>query len=183
MRLFEYEAKTLLKNYGIPIPPAKLIHSAEEVVIEQPSVLKAQVPSGGRKKAGGVEFVNDQAEAVRAALKMFKMTLKGYPVENLLVEDRISIQKEVFLAVTYDTASKSPIVIFSSEGGIDIEELAKTHPEKVLKETFGARRSFMEFQARNIGIAGGLKGKELMDVSAILQRVGIIDRVHTLTLI
>ena len=171
MRLFEYEAKALLRNYGIPIPPAKLVHSAEEVVIEQPSVLKAQIPSGGRKKAGGVEFVNDQGEGVRAALKMFKMTLKGHPVEKLLVEDRISIQKEFFLAVTYDTASKLPIVIFSAEGGIDIEELAKTHPEKVIKETFGLRRGFMEFQARNIGIAGGLKGKELMDVSAILQRV------------
>lgn len=79
MRLFEFEAKALLKDYGIPIPSSKMARSVEEVSIERPSVLKAQIPAGGRKKAGGVVFVNNQEEAQREASRIVGMDLRGYP--------------------------------------------------------------------------------------------------------
>lgn len=171
MRLLEFEAKALLKGYGIAVPSGKVVDSPEQVGIDRPSVLKAQIPAGGRKKAGGMVFVTNQEEARREASRMFGVTLKGYRVENLLVEDRILIEREYYLAVTYDTASKAAVALFSSEGGIGIEELAETHPEKITMERFGVRRGFYDFQARNICLAGGLKAKELLDVSGILHRM------------
>ena len=171
MRLFEFEAKTLLKDYGISVPTGKIAHSLGEVWVERPSVLKAQIPAGGRKKAGGVSFVKNQDEAVREASRIFEMAIRGYPVKDILIEDQISIQKEFFLAVTYDSAARSAIVIFSPEGGIDIEELAKTHPHRIVTERFSLRKGFYGFQARNICIAAGIKGKEILDVSAIVQRM------------
>ena len=125
MRLLEFEAKRLLKGYGIPIPSGKLVYSVEEVQIEGPSVLKAQIPAGGRKKAGGVVFVSDEKEARKEASRIFGAPLRGYPVEGLLIEDQIPIEREIFLAVTYDTTAKSAIAILSTEGGVDIEGLAK----------------------------------------------------------
>jgi succinyl-CoA synthetase beta subunit len=171
MRLFEFEAKTLLKGYGIPVPCGQVVQSVKEISIQRPSVLKAQIPVGGRKKAGGIAFATTQEEAKREGARILGANLRGYPVKDVLIEDLIGIQKEYFLAVTYDTTAKTAIFIFSPEGGIDIEELARTQPEKVVTERFIVGKSFFEFQARNIGIAGGLKGKELLDVSAIIQRM------------
>jgi succinyl-CoA synthetase beta subunit len=111
MRLFEFEAKALLKGYGIPIPSGKMVRSADEIDIDRPSVLKAQIPAGGRKKAGAVAFVKDQEGARREASRILATSYRGYPVKGLLVEDQIPIQKEYFLAVTYDTATKSAIAI------------------------------------------------------------------------
>ena len=171
MRLFEFEAKAILKGYGIPVPSGKIAYSSEEVHIERPSVLKAQILAGGRKKAGGVAFVADEEAARKEASRIFGAPLRGYPVRGLLIEDQIPIDREFFLAVTYDTTAKTAIVIFSAEGGIDIEELAKTHPEKVVTERFSLRKGFYEFQARNMALRGGLKGKELLEISGILQRM------------
>jgi succinyl-CoA synthetase beta subunit/citryl-CoA synthetase large subunit len=160
-----------LKGYGIPVPSGRVVRSSGEIAIGKPSVLKAQIPAGGRKKAGGVVFVKTQEEAKREGARIFESELRGYAVKEILIEDQIGIQKEYFLAVTYDTTAKTAIVIFSPEGGIDIEELAKTQPEKIVTERFSLRKGFFEFQARNLGLAGGLKGKELMDVSGIIQRM------------
>ena len=171
MRLFEFEAKRLLKDCGIPVPAGKIARSSEEIRVERPSVLKAQIPAGGRKKAGGIAFVKTQEEAKREGARILGSDLRGYPVQSILIEDQIAIARECFLAVTYDTTAKAAVVIFSPEGGIDIEELAKTQPEKIVTERFSLRKGFYEFQARNIGLAGGLKGKELLDISAIIQRM------------
>jgi succinyl-CoA synthetase beta subunit/citryl-CoA synthetase large subunit len=171
MRLLEFEAKALLKGYGIRVPSGKIARSMEAVSVERPSVLKAQIPAGGRQKAGGVAFVTDQKEARKAASRLLGMNLKGYQVNRLLIEDQISIEKEYFVAVTYDTVSKVAIAIFSSEGGIEIEGLARTHPEKVVIQPFSLRKGFYDFQARNICLAGGLRGKELLRISGILQRM------------
>jgi succinyl-CoA synthetase beta subunit len=171
MRLYEYEAKALLKGYNIPIPQGKIVQGSEEINITLPSVLKAQIPAGGRKKAGGIVFVADQKEAEKEAAKMLGGELRGYEVNDLLVEDQLDIEKEYFLAITYDSAAKRPVIIFCPEGGIDIEELAKTNPEKIIRERFSLRKGFFEFQARNMAIRAGLKGKELLSVAGILQRM------------
>ena len=172
MRLFEYEAKTLLKGYNIPVPPGMIVHSPDEMKIDKPSVIKAQIPAGGRKKAGGVIFADTQERAQKEASKIWGTELRGYEVKDLLIEDRLSIQKEYFLAVTYDSAAKRALVIFCPEGGIDIEELAKTHPEKIIRKPFKIRKGFFEFHSRNMAISAGLKEKELLTVSVIMQRIG-----------
>jgi succinyl-CoA synthetase beta subunit/citryl-CoA synthetase large subunit len=171
MRLFEFEAKALLKDYGIPVPAGRVVRSVEEVLVNRPSVLKAQILAGGRKKAGGVAFVTNQEEARAEGSRIIGMDLRGYNVEQILIEDQISIEKEYFLAVTHDTAAKAAMAIFSPEGGIDIEELARTHPDRVVMERFSLRRGFYDFQARNICLAGGLTGKGLLTISGILQRM------------
>ena len=171
MRLFEFQAKALLKEWGIPVPSGRTARSVEEILVERPSVLKAQIPAGGRNKAGGVAFVKDQTEAEREGLKILGMDVRGYHVDQLLIEDRIAIQKEYFLAVTYETSEKRAVAIFCPEGGIDIEELAVIHPEKVVKQRFSVRHGFQDFEARNVCLAGGLKGKELVAVSRILHRM------------
>ncbi len=171
MRLFEYEAKALLKGYTIPIPPGMVVHSLDEMKIDKPSVIKAQIPAGGRKKAGGVIFADNQEEAQKGASTIIGTELRGYEVKDLLIEDRLSVQKEYFLAVTYDSSAKRAVIIFCPEGGIDIEELAKTNPEKIIRERFSLRKGFFEFQARNMAIAGGVKGKELLALSGIMQRM------------
>jgi len=91
MRLFEFEAKTLLKGYGIPIPSGKMAYSVNDVHIKGPSVLKAQIPAGGRGKAGGVVFVIDEKEGRKEASRIFGAPLRGYPVGGLLIEDQIPI--------------------------------------------------------------------------------------------
>ena len=87
MRLFEYEAKTLLKGYNIPIPPGMVVHSLDEMKIDKPSVIKAQIPAGGRKKAGGVIFADTQEEAQKGASIILGTELRGYEVKDLLIED------------------------------------------------------------------------------------------------
>jgi len=171
MRLLEHEAKTLLNGYGIAIPGGRVAHTVGEIAMDGPSVLKAQIPAGGRKKAGGILFVKTPEEGKREGAKLLGSERRGHPVESILIEDQVTIEKEYFLAVTYDTTAKTAVIVFSTEGGIDIEELAGTHPEKIVTERFGVRKGFYEFQARNIGVAGGLKGKELMDVSGIIHRM------------
>jgi succinyl-CoA synthetase beta subunit/citryl-CoA synthetase large subunit len=171
VRLLEFEAKALLREYGIPVGSGRVIASVEEVAINGPSVLKAQVPVGGRGKAGGVVFVKNGDEARREASRLLGSHLRGYPVTRLLIEDRILAEKEYFLAVTYDMAAKAATVIFSAEGGVDIEELARAHPEKVVRESVSLRKGFHDYQARNIGLSGGLSGKELLGVSRVLERM------------
>jgi succinyl-CoA synthetase beta subunit/citryl-CoA synthetase large subunit len=171
MRLLEFEAKELLKEHGIPIPPGKVVRGADEAWIGERSILKVQIPEGGRKKAGGVVSVETEEKARREASRMFGATIKGYPVDAILVEKQVPIRKEYFAAVTYDTTAKSPIMIFSPEGGVDVEDSAQAGREKVVMKTFSLRKGFYEFHARDIGIMGGLKGKELLDVANILQRM------------
>jgi succinyl-CoA synthetase beta subunit len=171
MRLLECEAKELLKEYGIPIPAGKVIRGADEAWIGEKSILKAQIPEGGRKKAGGVVFAETEEMARQEASRMLGATIKGYRVDRILVEKQVPIKREYFAAVTYDTTAKSPIIIFSPEGGVDVEDSAEASREKILMKTFSLRKGFYEFHARDIGIAGGLSGKALLDMAAILQRM------------
>jgi succinyl-CoA synthetase beta subunit/citryl-CoA synthetase large subunit len=171
MRLIEYEAKALLKGFNIPVPAGRLHRSGEGVKIDKPSVLKAQIPVGGRGKSGGIAFVSSSEQASQELSRLLSSSLRGYPVDSILIEDQVSVQKELFLAVTYDTDKKAPVVIFSSEGGIDIEELATQFPEKILSEPFSIRGGFLDFHARNLALRGGLQGKELLRVSDVLVKI------------
>ena len=138
MRLLEYESKEILKKYGVSVPPAQLISSSEGLEIEGPVVLKAQIPLGGRGKAGGIVQVTSQKEARERARELLSTTIREYLPKKLLVEEKADVVQELFMAITYDSLGKTPVAVFSQEGGVDIEELAARHPEKVRREPFSA---------------------------------------------
>lgn len=124
MKLLEYEAKALLAQNGIPIPTAQLLTSAYEVKLESPLVLKAQVPKGGRGKAGGIKLVKSHQELEQTATQLLAQPLLGYKVEKLLAEEALEINRELYLAVAIDRSKQSVMLLAHKAGGIDIEETA-----------------------------------------------------------
>ena len=138
MRLQEYQGKELFRRVGIPVADGKVAFSppeAEEIARELggPVVVKAQVLVGGRGKAGGIKLAQTPQEARAHAEAILNMTIKGERVRKVLVTRAVEIEREFYLSVTIDRAAKKPIVIFSAEGGMEIEELARTHPEKIVR--------------------------------------------------
>ncbi len=137
MKLLEYEAKKVLREAGIPVPAGVLVKSPDELAgqlaaLPDQIVLKAQVDVGGRGKAGGI-LMADKSTAVRTARELFAKEIKSVPVREVLAEERIAIQHEYYLSITIDRSTKSPLVLFSDEGGVEIEKLAKERPEAIRK--------------------------------------------------
>ena len=135
MKLREYEAKKIIREYGIPVPAGFLNRSADELPahiadLGDKFVLKAQVDVGGRGKAGGILMV-DPATAVATAKDLFNKKIKGLPVREILAEQRLEIQHEYYLSITVDRRSKQPLILFTEAGGVDIEITAKEHPEAI----------------------------------------------------
>ena len=135
MKLREYEAKKIIREYGIPVPAGFLIRSADELPahiadLGDKFVLKAQVDVGGRGKAGGI-LMADPATAVASAKELFNKKIKGLPVREILAEQRLEIQHEYYLSITVDRRSKQPLILFTEAGGVDIEITAKEHPEAI----------------------------------------------------
>ncbi len=168
MRLLEYESKEILKKYGVSVPPAQLISSSEGLEIEGPVVLKAQIPLGGRGKAGGIVQVTSQKEARERARELLSTTIREYLPKKLLVEEKADVVQELFMAITYDSLGKTPVAVFSQEGGVDIEELAARHPEKVRREPFSVRGRLPQHRAREIIADAGVSGRALLGLGTIL---------------
>ncbi len=134
MRLYEFQVKKIFAEQGIPIPAGALITSpCQATNLQLPCVLKAQVPVGGRGKAGGVRVVDTVGQATNALMDLFQMSIKGYPVRALLAEEKSEIQREMYLAVLLDRKTNGPMVVACPTGGVEIEEVARTSPDKVLK--------------------------------------------------
>jgi len=150
MKLFEYQAKELFAEQGIPVPQNVLISAEDEleVAIEQiglPCVLKAQVLHGGRGKAGLVKFVTSKEEAREHAKRILDVTNK-----KLLVEKAVDFAQEMYLAITVDPVTGSGLIMACLEGGVDIEEIARTTPEKIIKEYVDLSIGLLPYQADNI---------------------------------
>lgn len=163
MLLFEVEGKSLFKQFDIPIPVGKLAADPEEVFaaaqeIGREVVLKAQLSSGKRGKAGAIKFANTPEEAWTLASGMFGRVVNDEKVKTLLVEEKVSIIQEIYLGVTLDTIEQRPVIIGCTEGGMDIEEIAAKNPEKILKQHIDVLRPFKMYQAydymRLLGFAG-----------------------------
>lgn len=169
MRMFEHEGKEILQQYRIPIPEGVLVSAPESVAIDRPSVIKAQVPIGGRGKAGGILTADTTAEARTAAGRLLGSAIRGFRVQRVLAEPRADIAREFFLAVTYDTAAKMPLAIFSRDGGIDVQTVRD--PERIQRVHFTVGEGLPEFRAREMAAATGLGGKTLLAVSAVLSRL------------
>jgi len=183
MRLLEYESKEILKRYGIPVPKGHLISPGETARISGPVVLKAQVPIGGRGKAGGIVEVQSQTDGNAKAASLFSGEVRGYKPKRILVEERMEVSQEFFMAMAYDTLAKGPIAIFSREGGVDIEDLAARHPEKVRKEPFTVGTRLPQYRAREILADAGISGKMLLSLGSILSRLAEIFLDYDATLV
>jgi succinyl-CoA synthetase beta subunit/citryl-CoA synthetase large subunit len=138
MRFYEYEAKALFRRHGLPLGESRVVHSAREAhraaeEIGCPVVLKSQVLSGGRMKAGAVRFADSPDEASAHYEAILPIEVGGEKARSVLVEQKSAVAQEYYAAVTWDGRRKRPVLIFSDTGGIDIEEVAETHPEHVSK--------------------------------------------------
>jgi len=136
MKLFEFEAKNILKKYGIPVPKGDVASNSDEAEaiareIGKPVVLKSQILVAGRGKAGGIVFVDDADEAKKAASNLIGSTIKESIVESLLVEENLDITEQFYASVAIDRQARSYIVLTSTEGGVDIEEVAQASPDKI----------------------------------------------------
>jgi succinyl-CoA synthetase beta subunit len=156
VNIHEYQAKELLRAEGVPIPPGEVSSTPEEA--EQAArrmggkvVVKAQVHAGGRGKAGGVKLANSPAEARTIAGKILGMKIKGLTVEKVLVTATADIASEAYVGIIVDRAAKKPVFMVSPAGGIDIEEVAATTPDKILKLPVDTRYGLAPFQAMRLG--------------------------------
>ncbi len=156
MNIHEYQAKEILRGLGVPIPPGLVAETREEAEqiakkIGKPVVVKAQVHAGGRGKAGGVKLAKTPAEAKEKASAILGMQIKGLTVTKVLVTEAADIASEAYIGVILDRASKKPVFMVSPAGGIDIEEVAASTPEKILKMPVDTRFGLMPFQAMQLG--------------------------------
>lgn len=174
MLLMEYIARDLLADHGIAIPKGRLIADENDLPIDAsayPAVLKAQVATGGRGKAGGIQIVNDAASAKATARTLFAATIKTYKVDRLLLVDKIAFKRELYLAILLDRAHKTPVVIFSTHGGIDIEHTAASHPECVARVPIDPIHGVQEYITRYLLDRSGLDAKHFDTFHDVLQRL------------
>jgi succinyl-CoA synthetase beta subunit len=155
MNFEEHVSKAhVLKPAGIPVLGWHLCRSEEEVASAVSKlghcVVKAQVPTGKRGKAGGIKIVDDPDEGITAARQILGMTIGGYPVKSVLVEERAEIAREFYAAVLFDVANRSPLVLFSPEGGMEIEELARERPQSILRHVVDLKKGFGKVEAMGL---------------------------------
>ena len=173
MKLHEYQARDLLAMYGIPVTgggvastPAEARTIAERIGAKV--VVKAQVFVGGRGKAGGVKLADTPEQAEQVAAQILGMDIKGLIVEKVLVAEAISYQKEIYVSAILDRATKRVMMIASAEGGVEIEEVAKTNPDAINKIPAHPELGLLDYQARELAFAIGLKdGKQARQFAQI----------------
>jgi len=183
MKIHEYQAKSLLAKFGVPVPQSKAAFTVQEAVdgakaLGFPVVLKAQIHAGGRGKGGGVKLARSVDEAETLAKQMLGMTLKthqtgpeGRVVRRLLVEQGMNLEgsREMYLAIVVDRASGLPVFMASAQGGMDIEEVAAKDPKAILKETIDPAVGFQPFQARKLAFGLGLPPEKTAQSVAFMQ--------------
>ena len=172
MNIHEYQAKELLLKYGVAVPMGKVaLHEDEAEQIAknlsvEKFVVKAQIYAGGRGKGGGVKLANVLEDVKRLASEILGMTLvthqtgpEGKLVSKVLVEEASNIATELYIGMVIDRATENIVIMASQEGGMEIEEVARTNPEKILKQYIDPTIGLLPFQCRKIAYFLGLKGK------------------------
>ncbi len=155
MKLHEYQSKQIFARYNIPIPRGRVAATADEakqIAKELGSrvVIKAQVLVGGRGKAGGIRLARNPDEAAEMAAQILTMELKGLPVRKVLVDEAANIETEIYLGITNDRQARKPVLMASAAGGVDIEEVARTTPEKIVKVHIDPLLGLREYQTRDV---------------------------------
>lgn len=166
MRLYEFQAKQIFQKYGIAIPNGRVAKSVDELVqvsrlFKRPLALKAQVLAGGRGLTGGVLFVQESDDVAKLGSQVLNRVVGTEKPAAVLVEEKLTAIRELYAGVTWDYTRKCAVLIGSSRGGVDIEAVAKEHPEDVVKQTVDPFVGFSAYQARTIAGMIGLKGDQL----------------------
>ena len=176
MKVHEFQAKQLLADAGIPIPKGGVAYSPEEAAAVATSlggrvVVKAQVQVGGRGKAGGIKLAQNAHEARDHAAALLGRELKGLRIEKVLVEQAADIARELYLGVTLDRAKRRPVAMLSTVGGIDIEEVAASHPEAIARGWPDPLLGLQPFEARGLAFAAGVPAEQRDAVVDVLRRL------------
>ena len=187
MRFFEYESRTIVAKAGIPVTKfgfAKSPEEAREIAqdIGGPTVIKSQVLSGGRMKAGGVQFADTPEEAEGHARTILDLEIGGHMPRGVLVDSRAAVKHEYYAGVVWDGIRKRPVMLFSDMGGIDIEEVAESHPDHVAREHFSTLTPFSDWQAKQLIASLGITGAALNRVTPILARLARLFLEYDMTL-
>ena len=181
MKIHEYQAKAILAKYGVPVPQGEVVFGAAEAgeVARRlgggTAVVKAQIHAGGRGKGGGVKVVKGPDEAQAAAHKMIGMNLvtyqtgpQGQKVQRALIEQGLKIKRELYLGLVLDRTTERPVLMVSSEGGVEIEKVAEETPERIFKEFVHPAIGLSAFQTRKLAFALGLEGPQIGQASKLM---------------
>jgi succinyl-CoA synthetase beta subunit/citryl-CoA synthetase large subunit len=187
MRFYEFEAKALFRRHGMPLGRSGLARSAEDArriaaEIGGPTVLKSQVLSGGRMKAGAVRFAESPEQAAQHFEAILPIVVGGQRARAVLVEERSAVAQEYFAAITWDGRRKLPVLVFSDIGGIDVEEVAEKHPERVSKTHFSSLLPITPRLAKEAIAATGVSGDALNRLTPIVFELMRIFLAYDLTL-
>ncbi|MBF6627191.1 MAG: ADP-forming succinate--CoA ligase subunit beta [Proteiniphilum sp.] len=175
MKIHEYQAKEIFANYGLPVDRSSVCRSVDDAVkaynqLDSPRVIvKAQVHTGGRGKAGGVKLANDEIELRRHAAAILGMDIKGFTVDRILIGEAVNIDKEYYVSYVIDRSSKSTILMLSKEGGMDIEEVARSTPEKIHKFVIDPSIGVPDYLAREAAF-------RLFDDIALVRQAAVLFR-------
>jgi len=176
MKIHEFQAKELFADYKIPVQQQVVCYTAKQVAeayetINGPVVVKAQVLVGGRGKAGGIKFCATKEKALEAANNILGMDIKGLTVEKVLVCRAVDIENEFYVGLINDRNTKSVLLMVSAEGGVEIEEVAKTHPEKIIKVAIDPLIGLQPYQARNVFFQVMKNGNHVRQAADILVKL------------
>jgi succinyl-CoA synthetase beta subunit/citryl-CoA synthetase large subunit len=187
MRFFEYEARRIVELAGIPVTKYGFCRTAAEAraaaeEIGGPVVIKSQVLTGGRMKAGGVRFADTPEEAEAAAADILELEINGHVPRGVLVDPKAEVKQEYYAGVVWDGTAKRPLMLFSDMGGIDIEEVAEKHPAHVGRGHLSNLMPIADFQAKQVIAATGVSGRQLTRATPVLARLAELFRDRDMTL-
>lgn len=184
MRLPEHVAKDIFAQYGVPTMPSCLFSSADFICgadrvrekiqkagIKFPAVLKAQVPIGGRGKSGGIRFVDNLEQMIEESESLLKGKIGGYQIDDVLLVEKAIYRDEWYLSIMLNRENKSPMLIFSTAGGIDIEENARLHPEKIIRSAINPLRDLEDYTIRYIVSTAGLPMSYVDSLSRLIKKI------------
>ena len=172
----ENEAKQAFFKYGIPIPKSAEITDSKQAAravsnLKPPFMVKAQVPVSGRGKAGGILLAMSAAEAEEAAAKLLAGRIKGLPVKRVLIEEKLTVRKELYLGFTVDRFNRCYVALASAMGGVEIEEVAEKTPQAVIRTLVDSQQSMRSFHASGIAEQLGYLGSQRMELSALIRKL------------
>jgi len=176
VKLFEYEAKSIAQNSALPVPKGYVVSTPDEAKkafdnLGKRSIVKSQVLVAGRKKAGGIKFASTPQEARDVAKELLGMQIRGEPVKKLLVEEAVVAKRELYVGVTVNRTAGCYTILASTEGGIDIEEVASKSPEKIVRLDANPLRGLRDHEARFVAYKLGFSGKQLVDLATIISKI------------
>ncbi len=175
-KLHEYQGKTLLAEFGIAIPRGAVARTPDEAKtiaaeIGRPVVVKAQAWITGRAGRGAIRFADDPQQAAQAAAALLGMTIGRFAVSQVLVEERLAIEREFYAGLIIDDQARAPVMVFSSTGGTGIEQIAREHPQQIARQTIDIRQGLRDFEARELARKTGLHGQLLLAIGDLLPRL------------